>query len=66
MLTSSRCLMLFQSILVRRTTDPSFTKVSVQIWVKGHVGVTKVNDIYCVKKLKQGQMEKLKVSSCRP
>ena len=37
-----------------------------QIWVKGHVGVTKVNDIYCVKKLKQGQMEKLKASSCRP
>ena len=32
---------LFQSNLVRRTTDPSFTKASAQIWVKGHVGVNR-------------------------
>ena len=63
--SSSRCLMLFQPNLVRRTTDPSFTKIIAQIWVKGHVGVTKVNDLNCVKKLKQGQMEKLNASSCR-
>ena len=35
---------------------------ATQFGVKGHVGVTKVNDIYCVKKLKQGQMEKLNMS----
>ena len=37
--------------------------VRTEFGVKGHVGVTKVNDIYCVKFLKQGQMEKLNRSS---
>ena len=38
--------MQYQPNLVTRTTDRSFTKVAYQIGVKGHVGLTKVNDLF--------------------
>ena len=60
------CLDRYSSNLVKRIIDRKGTLGCDQFGVKGHVGVTKVNDIYCVKKLKQGQMEKLNMSSCRP
>ena len=44
--SSSRFLMQYQPNLVTRTTDRSFTKVAYQIGVKGHVGLTKVNDLF--------------------
>ena len=44
--SSSRCLKQYQPNLVTRTTDRSFTKVAYQIGVKGHVGLTKVNDLF--------------------
>ena len=56
------CLDRYSPKLVTRVTDRKGTWRCDQFGVKGHVGVTKVNDIYCVKKLKQGQMEKLNVS----
>ena len=60
------CLDRFSWNLVTRVIDRKGTLGCDQFGVKGHVGVTKVNDIYCVKKLKQGEMEKLNRSSCRP
>ena len=60
------CLDRYSWNLVTRVIDRKGTLGCDQFGVKGHVGVTKVNDIYCVKKLKQGQMEKLNRSSCRP
>ena len=54
------CLDRFSWNLVTRVIDRKGTLGCDQFGVKGQVGVTKVNDIYCVKKLKQGQMEKIK------
>ena len=44
--SSSRCLKQYQPNLVTRTTDRSFTKLAYKIGVKGHVGLTKVNDLF--------------------
>ena len=60
------CLDRYSPILVTRVIDRKGTWGYDQFGVKGYAGVTKVNDLNCVKKLKQGQMEKLNESSCRP
>ena len=61
------CLDRYSPKLVTRLIDRKGTWGYDQFGVKGHVGVTGVKNVKCVKNdLKQGQMEKLNVSSCRP
>ena len=60
------CLHRFSWNLVKRIIDRKGTWGYDQFRVKGHVGVTGVKNVNCVKKLKQGEMEKLMVSSCWP